>query len=131
MKKALLKGVQGTLCRQTSEGVRMYEYTHIPLGEEVTALAGSYWKTEEGWLLYNDKKVLYFLGSTSTICCCAGDCPGFEYIMVPGYIKAWQYRKNEEGLLVSAIEPIQRQEEKREIRKILQEKYRVSQVEFW
>lgn len=109
----------------------MLEYTHTPLGEEVTAVAGYYWKTKEDRLSYKEKEALYFLGNTSTICSCYGECPPFEYIMVPGYVKDWQYRKNEKSLPVSLVEPIRSEEEKEEIKRILQEKYQISQVEFW
>jgi len=109
----------------------MLEYTHTPLGEEVRALAGSYWKTEEGRLAFRGREVLYLIGSTSEICGCCGSCPSFQYIKVPGYIKNWQHRINERGLPVSMVEPIRSVEEQREIARILQEKYQLSQVEFW
>ncbi len=109
----------------------MYEYTHTPPGEEVRALAGSYWKTEEGRLSFRGREILYFIGVTSEICGCCGSCPSFQYIKVPGYVKDWQYCTNEGGLPVSTIEPIRNEEEQREIAKLLQEKHHISQVEFW
>ena len=109
-----------------------YEYTHSRLGDEIDLAAGYYCKLEEGTMVHGEKTALYFLGNTSSVSsCCAGFIPPRRYVMVPGYVKDWQYRQNEEGFPVTAIELITKKETQAEIREILQKQYDTEDVYFW
>lgn len=110
----------------------MYDYTHTPMNEEIQMPAGCYWKTEEGKMRYKNREFLFFLGNTSEVCsCCAGYVPPRRYIMVPGYIKSWEYKQNEEGLPLTEVEPVGENEAQEAIREILQAQYDITEIDFW
>ena len=96
------------------------EYTHLPLGEEVRALAGYYCPGQENTLTYKGRDVLYVSGNAALeSSCCGTGC--WCYSNVPGYVVRWKYRTNEQGLPVSEIEPVADKEEQEEIKKLLRE----------
>ncbi|OGO03232.1 MAG: hypothetical protein A2Y59_04975 [Chloroflexi bacterium RBG_13_52_14] len=106
------------------------EYTHLPLGQEVTGLSGYYIPCKEVRLKHNGKEVLYVIG-TSTVessCCGGGTC---GYAIVPGYILSWQIKKNDAGLPVSSVEPVEDETGKREIGKAIRDTENVRNIDFW
>ena len=106
------------------------EYTHLTLNEEIEALAGYYKPLKEEQLKYDGRKVLYIIGqlAVESACCGAGN---YAYAVVPGYIRSWKSRKNQDGLSVSEVEPVPAKAAQEGIRKAVQEAEHVSQVEFW
>ena len=111
----------------------LLEYTHLPLGKDVSAFAGYYIPEKEVRVPFHGREILYVIGQVvvETTCQEMTCTPGSSYYaMVPGYILRWQYRKNGEGLLLSEIETVTDLKTKKEIEQIIQEHEGVSRVEF-
>ncbi len=106
------------------------EYTHLPVNEDITCIAGYYCPLKEVRLKYNDKEVLYVVGQAviESSCCGAGS---WGYVLVPGYITGWQMRTNEAGLPVSEVRPIPDKVERDNISRIIKEAESIPQIEFW
>jgi hypothetical protein len=96
----------------------MAEHVHQEIGEEIRSIAGYYMVLEEGVLKYRDRKLLYLveMAAVDTSCCGSG---GMGFMMVPGYINALKVRRNEGGLLVSDVDRVDNDEDRREITKLL------------
>ena len=108
----------------------MLDYTHLPINEDVTCIAGYYIPLKEVRLKYNGREVLYVVGrAVIESSCCGIGCWG--YVVVPGYITSWQNKTNEAGLPVSEVEPISDRTVRDNIRRIIEEAECVSQVDFW
>ncbi|RJP74584.1 MAG: hypothetical protein C4532_01850 [Candidatus Abyssobacteria bacterium SURF_17] len=91
--------------------------------------AASYWIAAEGKAPFGGREVFCIVRDTDCITSCCGMSQGFRSVGVPGYVVEWRTRM-EEGLPVSVVEPIIDGTERAEIARLLQERYRVSQVEF-
>ena len=106
------------------------EYTHLPINEDVTSIAGYYTPLKEVRLKYNDREVLYVVGQAviESSCCGIGR---WGYVLVPGYITSWQKRTNEAGLPVSEVEPVSDKIARDTISRNIKEVESISQVEFW
>ncbi len=108
------------------------EYVHQKLDQEVRALAGYYVPTKEVRLKYDGHEVLYAVGGcTVESSCCGGNTACMGYAIVPGYLEAWQTKKNKEGLPVSEVTKITDEKAKEEIAKIIREKENISNIDFW
>lgn len=106
------------------------EFAHPELNARVEFFGGSYLFIEEGRLPYQGKEVLYFLGLVDVEASCCGR-GGWAFIKVPGYILSWKTAVNPFGQPVSEVEGIVAEDDQKEVRKILQEKYPgFRQVEF-
>ena len=108
----------------------MIEFTHPELHERVEFFGGGYVFIEEGRISHHGKEVLYFLGMAGieTSCCGPG---GSAFIKVPGYVRSWKKFRNALGQPVSEVEQIQREDCRREIQSILEERHPgFRQVEF-
>ena len=106
------------------------DYTHLPVDEDVTCVAGYYTPLKEVRLKYNGREVLYVVGqAVIESSCCGIGCWG--YVLVPGYIINWQERANDVGLPVSEVEPISDKTVQASIRRIITEAESIPQVEFW
>jgi len=110
------------------------EYTHLPLGEEIRALAGYYCPGKENILKYKDREVLYVTGNAALeSSCCGSGC--WCYANVPGYVLRWQYRTNERGLPVTEIEPVRDKADQDSIKKLIRETdpqaQGVCEIYFW
>lgn len=106
------------------------EYAHLPLNEEVRGLSGFYIPCKEVRLKYDEREILYIIG-TSTVesaCCGGGSC---GYAIVPGFVVNWQKKKNKDGLPVSDIEPVDDDAAKREIAKTIRDTENVRNIDFW
>jgi hypothetical protein len=105
------------------------EYVHQPLNQEVTAIGGHYVLVKEARLPFLGREVLYLVGHAAleTTCCGAGGC---GYALVPGFVLAWRYEVNEDGLPVSQVEPIRDEAIQRQIRRLLERQEMVHQVRF-
>jgi hypothetical protein len=106
------------------------EYTHLPINEDITCIAGYYTPCKEVRLKYNDREALYVVGQAVIEASCCG-VGGWGYVLVPGYIINWQKRTNEAGLPVSDVEPISDKAARDNIRQVIEKAESVSQIEFW
>ncbi len=108
------------------------DYAHLPLNEEIEYSTGSIWKSEEETMTYGEEEVLYFVGNTSAMGgCCAGYYPPHKYIMIPGYLKNWQCKTNDQGLPVSEIEPIRDDTIRKELLLLFRDKFKIDEVVIW
>jgi hypothetical protein len=105
------------------------EYTH-ELEKEVLSISGRYELVKEERFEYNKKEIIYVIGNAivDSSCCGHGGC---RYAVVPGYIVSWKSKINEDGLHISQVEPITEQFVKKDLRRVLEKKEWVSQVQFW
>ena len=105
------------------------EFVHPKLGQEVTAIGGHYVFGKEIRLPYNDREILYLVGYAvlDSTCCGVGGC---AYVLVPGYIRQWKYKKNHSDGAVSLVEPICGRTDQKQIRNLIQKKEMVYQVTF-
>ena len=108
------------------------EYVHLPLNEEVTALAGYYTIAKELRLKRDGREVLCVIGMCSVESSCCGS-RAFYYAIVPGYLLSWKAKQNEAGLDVSEVEPLTDRGAQREIAASLEETEAVikTNIEFW
>ncbi len=106
------------------------EYTHLPIDEDVTCIAGYYTPVKEVKLPYMDREVLYVVGQAVVeSSCCGTGCWG--YALVPGYIINWQKRTNEAGLPVSEVEPISDKIARDDISRTIEKVECIPRIEFW
>ena len=110
--------------------MKKMEYVHQELEKEVTALSGYYTPLEEFQVEYGGREVLCVTGVSvvESSCCGSGGC---SYAIVPGYVLSWKSRKNEAGLPVTEVEPVNDRAARQEIAAILKEKKALGNVEFW
>jgi len=104
------------------------EYTH-ELGREVRSISGGYEMEMEGKLEIHGKEVLYVVGNAvvDSSCCGGGGC---RYALVPGYVRQFKTRQDEQGLWISEVEPIIDRATRQEITRVLKEKEVVQQIQF-
>ena len=103
-------------------------YTH-ELGREVRSISGGYELEREGNLQIDGRNVLYVVGNgvVDSSCCGVGGC---RYALVPGYVRQFKTRQDEQGLWISEVEPIIDMATRQEITRVLKEKEIVQQVQF-
>ena len=106
-----------------------HDFVHPELGREVTAIGGHYVFDKEIKLPYSGKEILYFVGYAvlESICCGIGGC---AYVLVPGFIREWKYKKNQDDCFVSKVAPIRNLSVQVDIRRLIQKKEMVYQVTF-
>lgn len=107
----------------------MPEYLHQEPGTEIQFLAGRYTIVEEGRIACHNREVIYVVGIADVGSSCCGT-QGCRFVNIPGYIVTWKDRLSEEGVPVSVIDPIEGEDEKTEIRAILERLYPYSQILF-
>ncbi len=105
------------------------EYVHQELNQEVTAIAGHYVLVKEARLPFHGRELLYLVGHAvyDTTCCGVGGC---AYALVPGFILSWKSGMNKEGLVVSEVEPVHDNGVQQQVRKLIEKKEAVHQVQF-
>ena len=105
------------------------EFVHPELGQEVFAIGGHYVFGKEIRLPYRGREILYFVGYAvlDSTCCGVG---GSAYVLVAGCIRRWKYKVNRTDRPVSLVEPIQDEIEQKRIKKLIQKKEMVYQVNF-
>jgi len=105
------------------------DFTHPQLGREVTAIGGHYVFGKEIRMPYHNREILYFVGYAvlDSTCCGVG---GVAYVVVAGLIRQWKYKKNQDNVFVSKVEPIEDQSVQKEVRSLIQKKEMVFQVTF-
>ena len=107
-----------------------HDYAHPKLGQEISAIGGHYVFTDERRIPYNGREILYFVGYAvlNSTCCGVGGC---AYVLVPGFIQQWKYKKSSDDAFVSQIEPIRDFKVQQEIRNFIQRKEIFHQVTFY
>ena len=105
------------------------DFAHPQLGREVTAIGGHYVFGQEIRMPFHSREILYFVGYAvlDSTCCGVG---GVAYVLVAGFIKQWKYKKNQDNVFVSKVEPIRDQGVQKEARSLIQKKEMVYQVTF-
>ena len=105
------------------------DFVHPELGREVTAIGGHYVFGKEIRLPYNHRNLLYFVGYAvlDSTCCGVGGC---AYVLVPGFIRQWKYKKNRDGCFISKMDPIRDLAVQKDVRRLIQKKEMVFQVTF-
>ncbi len=109
----------------------MVKYTHLELNQDIKAPAGYYTPQKEVRLKYDGREVLYLISQVVIDSSCCGTKTDFRYSLVPGYLVNWKAEKNNDGLPVSEVEPINDKATQDKIRTIIQETEHVPQIEFW
>jgi hypothetical protein len=105
-------------------------FTHLPLGQEVEAVAGHMTADKELRLPFKDREVLVILGSAvwDRSCCGVGGC---RYATVPGWLLSYQSRIGGLGQSQSEVEPIDDEADRKAIQKQIEALEVVQQVNFW
>ena len=105
------------------------EYIHQGLNQEITAIGGHYVLVKEVRLPFHGREILYLVGHAAfdTTCCGAGGC---AYALVSGFVASWHSSRNEDGLPVSRLEPINDTDTQNGIRRIIERLETVQQVIF-
>ena len=113
-------------CFEAGQMIR--EYTH-ELNREVRSISGGYELEKEEKFEIHGKEVLYVVGNAvvDSSCCGVGGC---RYALVPGYVKKFKTRQDEQGLWISEVEPVIDRATRQEITLVLKEKEIVQQVQF-
>lgn len=104
-------------------------YTHA-LKEEVLSISGWYQLEKEERLEYHGREILYVVGQgvVDASCCGYGGC---RYAVVPGFIVSWKSSTEADGPPTSMVEPVREQALRDEIRRLIEQREGVSQVQFW
>jgi hypothetical protein len=107
----------------------MQSYTHKELGTEIRSISGYLTYLEERRLSFRGRDVLYIvgIGIIDNSCCGVGGC---QFIEVPGYIMSWKNAVSQAGNVMSQVEPIGSEEDKKDIKAELEILYPHSQIIF-
>ena len=124
--KKLKKSPSQGDCFEAGQMIR--EYTH-EIGREVRSISGGYELEKEGKFEIDGREVLYVVGNAVVDSSCCGVW-GCRYALVPGYVKKFKTRQDEQGLWISEVEPIIDRTTRQEITRVLKEKEIVQQVQF-
>jgi hypothetical protein len=107
----------------------MKEYVHKGPGEEVQVNPWSCRLVEEGRLPCGGREFLYVIGDAVIGSSCVG-AGTLRYIQVPGFIAQWHFRLDDDGNVISAVDPVTDDENRAHIQKTLSGKYPGLQVCF-
>jgi hypothetical protein len=105
------------------------DYVHQKLGQDIQSISGTYTPQKELRLKYNGKHVLCVTGMAvvDTACCGSGS---FLYATIPGYVVTWKDRQNKSGLAISQVEPINDEQARQAVEKILRETENINNFNF-
>jgi hypothetical protein len=105
------------------------EYVHQELNQEIAAIGGYYVLVQESWLPFQGRALLYLIGHAAfeTTCCGTGGC---AYALVPGFVLEWKHKRNQEGLAISQVEPIDDSDTQQQVQEVLKDREPVHQVVF-
>ncbi|WDN87237.1 hypothetical protein BuS5_00205 [Desulfosarcina sp. BuS5] len=108
----------------------MRKYIHQKKSDDViiNTISGYYTIEKEENIDFKGRDLLCVtgMGIIDSSCCGVGGC---RYALVPGYVQSSE--QDENGSIISEVEPVFSKEDKVEIIKILKEQEVVTQVEFW
>jgi hypothetical protein len=105
------------------------DFVHPEIGQEITAIGGHYVFSKEIRLSYDGRELLYFVGYAvlDSTCCGMGGC---AYVLVPGFIRQWKYKKNQDDCFISKMNPIRGHSVQKDIRHLIQKMEMIFQVTF-
>jgi len=107
------------------------EYIHQNTGtdSQVQTISGFYTIEDEKRLKYKNKDILCVIGIgvIDSSCCGVGGC---RFALVPGYILQWK-KKGKSGDIVSEVDPVIDENERKEIHNILKKEEVITQINFW
>ena len=124
--KRLKKSPSQEGCFEAGHMIR--EYTH-ELNREVRSISGNYELEKEAKFDIHGKEILYVVGNAVVDSSCCGVW-GCRYALVPGYVRQFKTRQDEQGLWISEVEPIFDRATRQEITRVLKKKESVQQVQF-
>ncbi|HOT43508.1 MAG TPA: hypothetical protein PLM53_03515 [Spirochaetota bacterium] len=107
----------------------MNEHVHRGPGEESRVNPWTYTVVEEGRMVCGGREFLYVVGDALVGSSCVG-AGTLRYIHVPGFIGRWQFRLDDDGNPVSAVDPVMDDTDRAEIRNVLSAAYPGLQVCF-
>ncbi len=104
-------------------------FVHPKLNDVVTAIGGKYVLVREDRIRFQDEDLLVIVGVAvfDSTCCGAGGC---YYALVPGFVRKWKYRTDDEGNSISLIAPVPDGFLREKIASLILEKESVYQVDF-
>jgi hypothetical protein len=107
----------------------MQTYIHKEMGKEIKSISGYFTYHEERRLNFLGRDILCIVGAgiVENSCCGIGGC---RFIEVPGYIVSWKSEVDKFGNSMSKVEPIKDEDEKNEIKSVLEKLYSYSQINF-
>ena len=105
------------------------DFVHPELGREITAIGGHYVFGKEIRLPYSGRELLYFVGYAVLDSTCCG-VSGCAYVLVPGFIRQWKHKRNQNDFFISEVAPIRDQSIQADIRRLIQKKEMIFQVTF-
>lgn len=105
------------------------EYTH-ELNKEIRSISGGYQLEREETIDLDGRQVVYAVGNAMIDASCCGVW-GCRYALVPGYVVRWKHATTPEGDPISEVQPIDDEQVRKRIIKLLEAKEAVTQVRFW
>lgn len=105
------------------------EYTH-ELNKEIRSISGGYELEREEIIDLDGRQVVYAVGNAMVDSSCCGVW-GCRYALVPGYVIRWKHRTTPEGTPVSDVQPIEDEQARKRLTKLLESKETINQVRFW
>jgi hypothetical protein len=110
---------------------KVIRFTHPQLGQDVKGRAGYYVPVEEHSLLHRGREVLYVLGCACIDNSCCSAPKSWGYVQVPGFLVRRHVCRDESGMPVSEVEPIEDGADRAVIRQSLLEKHPGTQIDMW
>lgn len=108
--------------------IKAIEYIHLPQSEDLGPKGRSYTVVEKV-IEFRGKKILVLETEASDISFCDSSyaCQ-LRTFVVKGYIKKWKFRTGPEGMDISILEPLEDNEEKKELHEYLRKTYNIENI---
>ena len=105
------------------------DFVHPKLNHQIRAIGGKYILLKEDRLYLEGEEILYLTGAAvfDSTCCGSGGC---SYAMVPGVIRKWKYKTDDDENPVSLVEPVLQETLREKIKSMILKKETVYQVDF-
>jgi hypothetical protein len=105
------------------------EFVHPRLNHQITAIGGSYVLLKEDRLTLDGEEILFLTGVAvfDSTCCGSGGC---SYALVPGFVRKWKYKTDNDGNPVSLVEPAPDDSSREKIKAMILKQEPVYQVDF-
>ena len=109
-----------------------HDYVHLQEEGESIGWEIRFYNALESTLEYDGKKVLLVeVDATDCTFCDGSYAQNLSGVNVEGYVIRWKYRENEQGQLISEVEPIREKSDKQAIISLLSCQYMGSQINFF
>jgi hypothetical protein len=111
------------------QAVDAIDFVHPEIGRQITAIGGHYVFIKEIRLQHRGREILYFVGYAvlDSSCCGVGGC---AYVLAAGFIRQWKYKKDQHDAAISQVEPLRDEMIQKEVRRLIQNREMVYQVNF-